>query len=103
MKQHIPNQHTGITQFIMRYRKIWLPVASAGGILFFCFCDYVNHPDVAIVVTATWLYYAIFLITTYTSVSVCKDHNGDLIIVDKKENEENSTNKNEDENTESNN
>jgi hypothetical protein len=70
---------------IMSYRKIWLPVCSVAGILFFIFCDHVSYPDAAIAFTCIWLYYAIFLITNYTSVSVCRDENGDLIIVDKKE------------------
>jgi hypothetical protein len=67
----------------MKYRKFWLPTASAGGVLFFCLCDYANYPDVVIAFTFIWLYYAIFLITSHTSVSVHRDANGDLNIVDK--------------------
>lgn len=68
----------------MKYRKIWLPIASAGGILFFYLCDYTDYPDAALAITFIWLYYAIFLIVTHSSVSVHRDANGDLVITERK-------------------
>jgi hypothetical protein len=89
MKRLTSNRYT---RGILKYRKIWLPVTSAGGVLFFLFCDYASYPDAAIAFTFVWLYYAIFLITNYTSVSVYRDGNGDLIITDKKDADNNDTN-----------
>jgi hypothetical protein len=64
----------------LRYRHIWLPVASAAGAAFFMLCDYVAHAMVAYTFIFIWLYYALFLICRCSSVEVCRDAQGNLFI-----------------------
>jgi hypothetical protein len=69
-----------LLQPALRYRHIWLPVASAGGAVFFILCDYVAHAVVAYGCIFVWLYYALFLICRYTNVEVYRDEQGNIFI-----------------------
>jgi hypothetical protein len=69
-----------LAQPVLRYRRIWLPVASAAGVVFFALYDYVAHPVIASAFVFAWLYYALFLICRYTSVEVCRDEQGNIFI-----------------------
>lgn len=64
----------------LRYRHIWLPAASAGGVAFFVLCDYVAHAIVTFAFVSIWLYYALFLICRFTNVEVCRDEQGNIFI-----------------------
>jgi Ca2+/Na+ antiporter len=75
-----------LAQPILRYRHIWLPVASTCGVVFFILCDYVTHAIIAYIVIFIWLYYALFLICRYANVEVCHDEQGNIFIQHKQEN-----------------
>jgi hypothetical protein len=68
----------------LRYRRIWLPAASAAGVAFFILCDYIAHAMVACVVMFVWLYYALFLICRRSNIEVDRDEQGNIFIQHKK-------------------
>lgn len=93
-KVQVPHRKLSIKQaeaWLMRYRKIILPVLSALGVAFFIVFDYEYYPWLSLLSCCAIMCYIIFLLLRITRFCVTRDSEGNLVLYDKRDWEESSS------------